>query len=309
MNPRVIFPKDNFFDKLASFNPSNKELCDLIKKDHIEIINYFSQLDDSDKLCLLKYVIWQYDLALFCKLYQSSNIDITYNDNELLRTAATLGAGNIILYLAKNGENITFDDNYIFRVIIGKVNIEILEALVDYGCNIHADKEHALKTICASYYQMEKLTFLVRMGADIHIDDDYPLILACQCMNNDIAIYLIDSGANIHTNDEYPLRLSIECSNVELIKYLINAGADTTKISIDNIINCIDNGSYRSHPGYYTSDTIRLLLEHNIDLSSLNKITKKKNDCYELINVLVSGGVEPLVIANLLTGNLIRPKN
>ena len=104
---------------------------------------------------------------------------------------------------------------------------------------------------------VQRLIDLINKGADVHMKNEYPLILACSkgylnivayivnmhnpdvnslngmalknaCVYGQIKIvkFLIDNGADINCNDGDPLRWSLYKSQHEIIKYLVEKGAD-----------------------------------------------------------------------------------
>lgn len=78
---------------------------------------------------------------------------------------------------------------------------------------------------------LDVVKYVVEYGADIHIDDEYPLVAACENGKLDIVKYLISQGADPFYDNDYDLCASCARSQLDIILYLLSIGAD---------INCAD---------------------------------------------------------------------
>lgn len=74
---------------------------------------------------------------------------------------------------------------------------------------------------------IDELKYLVEVvGADIHVDDDYPLRTATYRGHLNIVKYLIEKGATINIMDGITLRLATYAGNFKMVKYLVENGAN-----------------------------------------------------------------------------------
>lgn len=74
----------------------------------------------------------------------------------------------------------------------------------------------------------DALVYLHEQGADIHVQDELPLIIGIFNQNMDIIEYLVENNADVNVNNEHgrPLFLAVEHGSLEMVKYLVEHGAD-----------------------------------------------------------------------------------
>ena len=113
---------------------------------------------------------------------------------------------------------------------------------------------------------------LVQHGADINVvfDQQTPVHAACDKCNIAVVRFLIENGADIHCPDTFGTTcLMKSVDSVELCRFLIEQGASV------NAVNKDGNTALHSAIVEYPSgslDTVRLLLEHGIDMSLGNDV-------------------------------------
>ena len=74
--------------------------------------------------------------------------------------------------------------------------------------------------------KVETFEYLVNNGADIHYDNDYPLVWASEHGYTDIVRYLIQNGADFRTDHNSALCLATKYGHLEVVKILVETGAD-----------------------------------------------------------------------------------
>ena len=67
------------------------------------------------------------------------------------------------------------------------------------------------------------VSFMIERGADIHIEDDWPLCFASECGHLEVVIVLLDRGAA----RDRALRFASANGHVEVVRELLDRGADT----------------------------------------------------------------------------------
>lgn len=114
--------------------------------------------------------------------------------------------------------------------------------------NIHAENDISLNIACHNG-NLELVKLLLAEGADIHNQEDSPLLNACKSRTStlhekmmDIIKYLTTSPelkehANIHAQDGYALILAFENDDDELVKFLLTDPNLNNKIDIFNHIS------------------------------------------------------------------------
>src|SRR6185436_2766810 len=76
------------------------------------------------------------------------------------------------------------------------------------------------------YNNIIGIKYLVKLGADIHEDNDIALQWSAANGYIDIVKYLIEHGADIAANYNYALRWSVKFGHIEVVKYLVKNGVD-----------------------------------------------------------------------------------
>lgn len=91
---------------------------------------------------------------------------------------------------------------------------------IGLAADLHFENEDPL--ITASYNRhLEVVKYLIEQGADIHAHDDYPLINASANGHLDVVKFLVEQGADIHAQNDRALRLASEFGYLEVVNYLV----------------------------------------------------------------------------------------
>lgn len=137
----------------------------------------------------------------------------------------------IIKLIEENG-NDKDEINLIFQIVSEIDNLHVIEYLVKIGADITIDNNYAL--ICASSYgHLEVVKYLVSLGADIHAENDCAVGYAADEGKLDVVKYLVSLGANIRADDNYALRRAIFNGHYDVIKYLLINGAYYSELGVD----------------------------------------------------------------------------
>ena len=73
---------------------------------------------------------------------------------------------------------------------------------------------------------LKEVQSYIEAGADIHVQNDLPLRLACEHGQLELIKYLVAQGADISANDHQPLKWAVLRGRFEAVKYLVAEGAD-----------------------------------------------------------------------------------
>jgi ankyrin repeat protein len=114
---------------------------------------------------------------------------------------------------------------------------ETVKVLVKNGADVQVNYNHLIKN--TSEYDI--MDFIIKKGADIHVDDDYPLrmwagIKVETNARNSLAYsscfveLLLESGANVNVLDDWCIKKSAFNGNIETVEILIKYGADFKKV-------------------------------------------------------------------------------
>lgn len=76
-------------------------------------------------------------------------------------------------------------------------------------------------------YNEDVLEYLLKIGADVHYNNDMALIFACTQKNGDTSMnILLNRGANINARNGEPLKTAVHYSFYDRVEYLISRGAN-----------------------------------------------------------------------------------
>ena len=115
-------------------------------------------------------------------------VDVNVHSNWAVRTVATCGYKDILLYL------------------------------ISKGADIKSNSDYALRWAC-EYGHLEIVKILIEHGADIHAADDLPLIWASENGHLEIVKLLLQKGAK---HQEQALQSAIKKGQFEVVKYLLD---------------------------------------------------------------------------------------
>jgi hypothetical protein len=198
----------------------------------------------------------------YVKMILEREADINAKSNGyILGTASDNDRLDIVECLLKYGADVHANTDYALVRASYKCHLDVVECLLKYGADVHANNDEAL---CWASYNghLAVVKYLIEHGADIHSKDDYAFRLACQNDHLDVVKYLVDRGADIHAGNDYALRWASNNGNLDIVKCLISHGAN---IHAKND-KALRNASVRGN-----EDVIKYLISHGADVSVLNK--------------------------------------
>ena len=109
-------------------------------------------------------------------------------------------------------------------------DLEKVKYLVSVGADIHADNDYSIR-IASERGHLEVIKFLVSVGADINSYNEYCVSWASYNGHLDVVKFLTSVGANIHSYDDESIRWASRNGHLDVVKFLVSIGAD---IHIDN---------------------------------------------------------------------------
>ena len=112
-----------------------------------------------------------------------------------------------------------------------KTNLEILICIMHKYPLISSFLKNRLFMIACEYGVRENVEYLLSIGADLHLADDYPVQIAASNGHLDVVMYLCEAGADIQSENNSAVRLSSEKKHYEVVMYLCKLGADRSLIS------------------------------------------------------------------------------
>ncbi|AQN68741.1 putative ankyrin repeat protein [Saudi moumouvirus] len=190
------------------------------------------------------------------KYLLESGIDINYNNSFALDIACKNKHLSAIKYLLDNGSDINIRRDTLERL---GTQFDIIKLLVERGLD---KKSINILLISACFcLRLDIIKYLIESGADVHIENDSPLIKAIYSGvyrdNKAIVQYLIENGANIHVDNNKPLILACEKDQLEMVKLLIDYGANICTNSDEILQKTIIEGH---------NEILKYLIECGIDI-------------------------------------------
>lgn len=99
---------------------------------------------------------------------------------------------------------------------------ELTNELIKVGANIHADNDFALRW-AARNGRLRVVKLLLKKSANIHAYNDAALCLAARNGRLEIVKLLLESGADIHVNNNCVLSWAAEKYHLEIVNFLKKA--------------------------------------------------------------------------------------
>lgn len=113
------------------------------------------------------------------------------------------------------------------KIILGKkyelCKVETFEYLVELGACLYKGRS-IIWAIEKGY--LEVIKYLVELGGDVKVKDDYAIRYASRHGHLEVVKYLTESEANIKIYNNYPVRHASKKNHTEIVKYLVTKGAN-----------------------------------------------------------------------------------
>lgn len=170
-----------------------------------------------------------------------------------------------------------------------KVQLEIIDLLLEKGADIHYDEDVALRN-SAKNGNLEFVSFLVEKDADICAKKNYALKMSAENGHFDVVKYLVENEASIHADKDHALRWSAINGHYEIVEYLIEMEADIYANNNEALQRSAANGHYSvvylliKNGAYIHANN-----DYALQISVLNNYPKIarfliKNGAYVLVN-------------------------
>lgn len=187
--------------------------------------------------------------------------------------------------------DLSADTYVLLKIAIVNKSSGVVKFMIGYGVPTDAANNFAIKLLGGM--NADILNFLIDSGADICIDDNYPI--RSMYMDNsynsrhayqnlEIMDILIKNGADVNIHNGIVLKGALKSQCYDTIKLLIDNGADTTVISKDDIIVLMACDDLRIY---------MLLLEVGVDFSFINTVDIPDNYT-KLTGMLEDHGIDPV---------------
>jgi ankyrin repeat protein len=152
--------------------------------------------------------------------------------NDVLGWASVNGHLAIVECLIKYGADIHANDDKALKIASYNGKLAIVECLISHGANIHSNDDYALTVSCRNHH-LDVIECLIKHGADIHVDNDWVFRYAAGSGHLAVVKILIKNGADIHACNYYALQKASVYGFLDVVECIISHGAD--KVGDNNI--------------------------------------------------------------------------
>nr|URM62443.1 ankyrin repeat domain containing protein [Mimivirus sp.] len=178
-------------------------------------------------------------------------------DNELYTSIKNNNLSEFTKSITKHNIDVTMCDNLLLKNAICNKSYSIINYLTEI-IDINFSNGFAVKIACE--LETDFLKYIINLGGNISIDDDFCICYAILCNSLENVIELIDNGADINCRNGLPLYIANNKNKESsILDYLIKQGANINNPVIIN--EYISDGSYHQ---------LKYLLEHGTDVNLIN---------------------------------------
>ncbi|ANB50296.1 putative ankyrin repeat protein [Powai lake megavirus] len=233
-----------------------------------------------------------YDYNLFIKEID----DFTINEKICyLRKYMVNGNYEMFSTILNNGPDITTNDECI-KVLADTYSsnnqIDCFRQLLNIGLDIHVDNDYPL-VLATSRGNLPLIKFFVDNGADIATRDNICIKISIDSIDPNIFTYLLQSGSDIHCDRNYPLHRAVYLQKTAMVKKLLESGADISYLEMKDLVRIVQNKNY---------DLIKLLIDYGVDFSiiNFNKEINPDDKYIKIYDILSEQGVDHDQLFHLL---------
>lgn len=286
-----------------------------LPKSNIKNFDYITNnkivYSESNQKILLKCYTDEDDIDSFIKCFNLNPIDLTFEDNYLLRLSVCLGKMKILKYLIDDvGLDISCCDNYAIKMAaaggnVNGSNIDILSFLIDRGADISVNDNYPLKAAVFNAIS-ENVGLLLKHGVNPSLNSNEILdylpfwILPRRKYCCEIFKILVSNGLDLSINYEKTFNEFIKTGIYEAVKLFIDDNVNLNCIQKENIVTCIHNAC--DNLASDACNTIEVLINNGFDFSSLNtyQIEDMDSGRYRIYQILKKTGINDDALARIL---------
>jgi hypothetical protein len=167
------------------------------------------------------------------------------------------------------------------------------------------DTDDNALTLCAQHGKLEWVKFFIAAGANVHTDNEQPLITASYQGYLDIVKELLKAGADVHVNNDCTLRYASNNGHQDVVKVLNNYMDNESKgikeslnehdydyfVPFDekrDFLTAVKDGAVRSAKQYISNSGV----DPNVENGKALVIAVKNRDS-EMVRMLLTAGADP----------------
>lgn len=117
-------------------------------------------------------------------------------------------------------------------------DLSTIKSLVKQGMDIDhgGEKGPSILEWAIFYNQLEIVKWLIENGANIHVNNDEPLMKSMSTENLELVEYLIKMGANIHAGHDYAIKMAANQRWPAAVELLLSLGSTILSPSLLELI-------------------------------------------------------------------------
>jgi ankyrin repeat protein len=160
-----------------------------------------------------------------------------YRIESILNFGAEYGRLDIVkLAIEVYNINIRREDNYALCIAVENNHLEVIEYLIEKGADIHSNDNHILRHAAKAGY-LDIVKFAIGKGGISQADIDRALCTAIQYNHIAIVEYLVETAsANIHANNESPLIIAAQYRQFDMVEYFVKKSANINSSALEAAI-------------------------------------------------------------------------
>jgi ankyrin repeat protein len=148
--------------------------------------------------------------------------------------------------------------------------MHIVSFLVDHGADIHVNNEMPLHVACYNMHMNVVTHILQDPNTDIDAKNGQALIIACEKGYLEMVEYLVKCGSNIRIDEESPLIGAATYGHLHIVQYLVRHGADIYASHGLVLFQAISNGFFDIVRFVFERDTIGFFnLDHALQEATM----------------------------------------
>lgn len=275
--------KNNIYDKINAFAVA----CDHHQATNSTTMNVIKELLKTDEV--LEAI--RYDFG--DDNYDDTNIESAEDLEKIDKAQKTIWGicgtyadPELVSLLLESGINLKKYGGDALRNAASNGKTEIVQKLLDYGVPIddypknNTTGSTALTWSCIHGHK-DVVSLLLKNGADIHVNNDYPIHMASHHDKLEIVKLLLETGANV--NNSQALYWASFHGNVDIVKLLLENGADVDVDPDPLFAACLHN----------RTEVIKLLIKNGADVHKNNNkalLNTSYNKNVENVKLLLEAG-------------------
>lgn len=122
-------------------------------------------------------------------------------------------------------EYVDLSDERLFLWAVEHEVLKVLEYLIILGADVHMDEDYATR-YALTFWKPKLFKLLLAHGADVHANDDAFLTGSVDYGDLESVAVAITNGANVNAREGYPLKTAAYRERFDIVKLLVEAGAN-----------------------------------------------------------------------------------